>query len=261
MFSFVYKDIDFAHKLDDSTTPSENFERHMHYFNEILYFVKGDVVYHVESESRQLQPGNIVLIPSGKYHFAVCDLQVPYERYVLKFPDTILPPFLAERIRNLHSFHTDTMKYFLNFNCLDDYVQQFQDQDEVYALFMSELIKLLVLLSKESDNAPPTTRQNDIIRSIIDYIDTHLQENITLEMLCDHFHFSKSYLSNCFKKNMKTPIMQYVRSKKIIAAHHMILSGVKKTVAADYFGFDNYSTFYREYTKIIGIGKKKKESV
>ena len=54
MFSFVYKDIDFAHKLDDSTTPSENFERHMHYFNEILYFVKGDVVYHVESESRQL---------------------------------------------------------------------------------------------------------------------------------------------------------------------------------------------------------------
>ena len=91
MFSFVYKDIDFAHKMDDSTTPSENFERHMHYFNEILYFVKGDVVYHVESESRQLQPGNIVLIPSGKYHFAVCDLQVPYERYVLKFPDTILP--------------------------------------------------------------------------------------------------------------------------------------------------------------------------
>ena len=28
----------------------------------------------------------------------------------------------------------------------------------------------------------------------------------------------------------------------------------------DYFGFDNYSTFYREYTKIIGIGKKRKES-
>lgn len=258
MFNFNYKDIDFSHKLDNTTTPTESFERHMHYFNEILFFIRGNVDYHVESESRKLSKGDIVLIPSGKFHFAVCDLSQPYERYVLKFPDNILPDFLASKLKNSFSFFTDTMKYVLDFNSLDDYYQQFQDRDEIYALFVSELIKLLVLLFKDGDDASPTIRQNNIIKSVIDYIDAHIKENITLESLCSHFYFSKSYLSNCFKKNMNTPIMQYVRYKKIIAAHRMILSGAKKTLVANEFGFNNYSTFYREYNKIIRLDKKSK---
>ena len=258
MFNFNYKNIDFSHKLDNSTTPSENFERHMHYFNEIIFFVSGDVDYHVESESHKLAPGDIIVIPSGKFHFAVCDLSVPYERYVLKFPDYVLPSFLVDFLKSSSIFYSDMMKFHLNFSSYDEFYARFNKDEEIYCIFLAELVKFLLYLSKEGAETFTTTRQNSIIKAVIDYIDKHIKENITLASLCKHFYFSKSYLSNCFKKYMNTPIMQYVRSKKIIAAHRMILSGMKKTYVAEQFGFDNYSTFYREYKKIIGIPQKKK---
>jgi hypothetical protein len=45
--------------------------------------------------------------------------------------------------------------------------------------------------------------------------------------------------------------MQYVRSKKIIIAHQLILGGMKKSEVAEKLSFENYSTFYRCYKKMI----------
>ena len=47
------------------------------------------------------------------------------------------------------------------------------------------------------------------------------------------------------------PVMQYIRKKKAIAAHGMIMSGTPKTIAAEKTGFENYSTFYRCYIKML----------
>ena len=58
---------------------------------------------------------------------------------------------------------------------------------------------------------------------------------------------------------MRTTIMKYIRIKKIIYAHKLILNGEKKSIAARTVGFDEYSTFYRCYTQIIG--KTTEESV
>ena len=76
-----------------------------------------------------------------------------------------------------------------------------------------------------------------------------------MQTLSDEFHYSKSFITVEFKRQMKIPIMQYVRSKKIIAAHHMILSGTKKHEAAEMFGFETYSTFYRAYKKFIELNE------
>ena len=97
MFEFIYKDIDFAHKVDEASNPTEQYAKHIHPFNEIVLFITGDVVYTVETESRTLHPGDIVFIPSGKYHFATVNKDAKYERYVLKFPDKFLPDYIKEK--------------------------------------------------------------------------------------------------------------------------------------------------------------------
>ena len=66
MFSFVYRDIDFAHKLDKPSSPTEEYYKHIHPFNEILFLVRGNVDYTVESETRHLAEEDVVFIPSGK---------------------------------------------------------------------------------------------------------------------------------------------------------------------------------------------------
>ena len=62
---------------------------------------------------------------------------------------------------------------------------------------------------------------------------------------------------------MKISIMKYVKTKKLIAAHNDILSGLKKNEVAEMYSFDNYSTFYRLYIKTFHTspgGKARKGS-
>ena len=48
MFEFHYKDIYVSHKLDKPSSPTEEYHKHIHSFNEILFFVRGNVTYTVE---------------------------------------------------------------------------------------------------------------------------------------------------------------------------------------------------------------------
>jgi len=248
MFKFSYKDIDFSHKLDKASTPTEHFYKHLHPFYEILYFVKGNVTYTVESETRKLVPGDIVFIEPNKYHFAVVDLNVPYERYVLKFPVTILPLFIIEKLSSFSPFIPDAKKFSSFFSQMDYYMSMFETE-ELHTLLVCELMKFLIMICQEP--IQNTQKTNVFIEKIIKYIDENLCNNITLDMLVEEFHFCKSYINNKFKEYMKIPIMHYIRSKKIVAAHRLILSGKKKMEVAQIYGFDNYSTFYRAYSQFL----------
>lgn len=249
MFSFVYKSLDFAHKLDKASEPTEDYGKHLHYFNEIIFFVKGDVEYTVEAETRRLSEGDIVLIQSGKYHFATVNSDVDYERYVFKFPNEILPDYLLENIKEFTPFFTNTIRFSMNFSQFETYFGKFSDE-ELHTLFACDLLKILIMLCRQP--AGYSLNQSDgIVKRIINYIDENISSPLSLESLSLHFNYSKSYLSNEFCKYMKIPIMRYIRAKKIIAAHEMILSGEKRSTVAEKMGFENYSTFYRTYTKFL----------
>jgi len=248
MFSFIYKNIDFAHKLDGQSSPTEEYYKHIHPFYEILYFLKGNVQYTVESETRTLNEGDIVFIPAYKYHFATVDLSVPYERYVLKLPESLVPHYISAKLAKNSPFYVNSRKFGMTFGQLDTYMQTFSN-DEIYTLFTSEVSKLMVMLCHETTEN--VSKHNDFIKSVIDYINQNVRNPITTQTLAEEFHYSKSFINFEFKKHMKIPIMQFVRSKKIMAAHQMILSGAKKSEVAEMFGFDTYSTFFRAYKKLI----------
>jgi len=252
MFNFVYKNIDFAHKIDNPSSPTESYYKHIHYFYEVLYLVRGKVKYTVESETRELQEGDLVFIAPGKYHFATVDLSVPYERYVLKFPDEVIPDYLREKLADVTAFNTNCKKYEVVFNILDSYYKQYSE-NETYTLFLCEIMKLLITLFHIP--IQPVRTHNNFIECLIEYIDDNIRKPITMQTLSDEFHYSKSFINVEFKRQMKIPIMQYVRSKKIIAAHQMILGGAKKHEAAEMFGFETYSTFFRAYKKLIAENK------
>lgn len=248
MFSFNYNNIDFSHKLDKPSSPSEEYFKHIHCFNEILFLVHGDVDYTVESETQHLSEGDIVFIPSGKYHFATVNHGVPYERYVLKFPDRFVPEHVREKLSSSANFFKSGKKFEMNFHLLDEYAQHYAEE-ELYTLFVSEIIKFMVLLYHEP--AQPVKKHDDFIVQLIEYIDANLHKPITIQTLIDEFHYSKSFINLEFKRRMQIPVMQYIRTKKVMVAHQLILSGAKKSSVAGQFGFETYSTFYRAYKKLL----------
>ena len=249
MFSFTYGNLDFAHKIDDCSSPTEEYFKHMHAFAEMLYLVSGDVTYTVESETRRLGPGDLVFIAPGKYHFATVNLsQSPYERYVLKFPELLIPEYLKTSLFAHAPFFAPSDSYGDIIKGLDGYEENFTPE-ETNTLFSGELCKLLVFMNRAASSERQNT--NEFIDKIITYVDSHITESITLDSLASAFLFSKSYICNKLKKYMKIPVMQYIRSKKVLFAHSLILNGTKKCEAAEKVGFANYSTFFRAYQKLL----------
>jgi len=260
VFSFRYKDLDFSHKLDRASSPTDEYWKHMHPFNELIYFISGNVTYTVESENRQLKPGDLIFIRPGKFHFATVDKGVNYERYVFKFPDSILPSSLIQKMNSIPSFCSLANVPDNMFLILDGLLGLGNfDEEEKRILSICETLKFLVYLSKFP--ADDNSTKDEITSQITLYIENHLQDKLTLKEMASALSYSESYLISTFRKKMHCSIMQYVRSKKCILAYKMIRGGSKPHSVAEYLGFDEYSTFYRSYKAVLGFspGEKNKE--
>ena len=254
MFNFNYKEIDFAHKLNGHTLPSDDFKKHMHDFYELIFFVHGDVDYMIESKSKKLVSNDIILIPAGLLHYGVANIEVEYERYVLKFPLRLINDTLAKEIQDFTCFSGNYPALKELFIKLDSIYNNYSDEHK-YILMVNTLSEILINMQNKSKVSDELigVYHNPVVSKVIAYINENIKKNITLTDICNDLNFSRAHISNEFSRVMKIPVMTYIRYKKIIAAHQKILEGnVKINEVAYEYGFEEYSTFYRNYIKIIG---------
>lgn len=249
MFKFLYQNINFAYKIDNADDPADEYCPHSHPLNELIYFINGNISFTVDETEIPIEKGSIVFVPAGVSHYAIVDKSISYERYVLKFSNSVLPDFINEKLQNMQPYcgkHTELQSQFM---MLSSYYNQFENAD-LYELFVCELIKIIILLCKTS--ADEKNQYNEILSPMLSFIDENICSKIDLQTLNDEFHYSKSYIVNMFKKYLKIPPIHYIRKKKIIAADAMLLTGKKKCDVAELLGFNDYSSFYRAYVKEMG---------
>lgn len=256
MFNFKYRDLDFAHKEGLTDFPEDEYGRHMHFTYEMLFFVRGDCTYAVEDEERKLSNFDIVFIKPGHYHFAHVNPNVPYERYVIKFTDDSFPLEIKERLQNITSFHPNCVEFEKLFKQLELYHEQnYFDDVDLYHLFSAKLLEIIINLTK-IDNSKFVTN-DPMIASIINFIESHIKEHLTLDIISRNLNYSTSYIAKEFKRKMHSSIMSYIRNKKIILSRTQIIYGENPTKVAEEYGFDDYTTFYRTYIKLIGSAPSK----
>lgn len=250
MFFFKNNDIDLSHKLDHASSPNDEYYKHMHSYVELIYFVSGDVNYNIEGYSKKLHPGDFVFIAPGRFHFADVNRNVFYERYVLKFSEHEIPNSIKTILYDRYPFYRLTHDEISIFRELDKYFSVLSLED-MYLMSKSLIGQLLVSIK----NLEPDLNGSNVsvVSSIIHYIESHLEDGLSLSDMSHDLSYSESYISNSFKKEMHIPIMKFIRSKKIIYAHTLISNGEKPQDVATRLNFNDYSTFYRQYLKVIGL--------
>lgn len=89
---------------------------------------------------------------------------------------------------------------------------------------------------------------------ILDFINLHFCEKISIEGLCSKFHISKNRLYKIFNDNLATTVNQYIAECRLKNAK-IQLSQSDKTVyqIAQEVGIDNYTYFCRLFKKMIGV--------
>ena len=100
------------------------------------------------------------------------------------------------------------------------------------------------------------------IHPVLEYIDLHYNEALTVESLAQLIPLSKSYFMTCFKRITGTSILTYINQVRISNACRMLLNSKNQVLhVALACGFDNLSNFNRQFKRHTGYSPTKYRSI
>ena len=250
---------------------SEPLEYHYHYhdFHKLIWFISGEVEYHIEGKTYHLKPHDILLVNRGQIHMPHIGMRESYERYVFYISEDFLKEHseegseldvcfqmvLSEGSSVIRLSPADSGLLFENIKLLEKLQKEKAYAQEMYGriLFLKLLIELNRCCIKNTEVFHKTARYDKKIVEMIHYINENLAAELSIESLSSHFYLSKYHMMRKFKEETGYSLHQYILEKRILAARNMILSGMPATTACLECGFKDYSTFSRAYKKLLHV--------
>ena len=267
-YEFKDESLNFHYTREEKPNPKDSgFTVHTHLFNELYYFISGKVVYKIEGTTYPLHPGDILIMRHAESHSLEIDPSEPYERISLRFDSEIIR-LIDPSMRHLHAFldrklgenNLFTPSDFPTPLCEMLAEGMMEKTENPRQQILSMLIPMLNELSSAYENKQNNPDYSDAPeRRIIDYINRHLSEDISLDRICERFYISKPHLCRLFRAATGSTVWEYVTIKRLMAARELISKGTPPTKASAQCGFNDYSVFYRAYKRRFGVSPKKKD--
>lgn len=246
----------------------------LHYDKDLIieYYRRGEASIHIEGNLYNIKEGDIIILNPDEVHVSTKKYECYMEKIVLHISDTLIHQFCADRtvffdtiskkpkgIGNLISAET-VKKLFLNDKINDCLEYAKNNSLESQVLITCKTIELLYELSNLVNSVDDTdiysASSNKTANQIMDYINRHYTEDITLETLAGRFHFSKYHISHLFKDYVGVSPYDYLIIRRLYVCNNLIRRKYTVRQACLMVGFNNYSNFYRLYKKHFKITPK-----
>ena len=267
MFPFM------IHEVSSDTRTEERIACHWHEEIEILVVTKGSAVLILNNDRYELKEGYVAFILPNPLHLVTVLLGDTFDFYAVVFHPDLLSSFIQDVIQQ---------QYFdsvLQENILFPTVLSAQEAKEfgiadvlsdIYALFAKKepcfelLIKarLYVVWSlyylHGTSSASVSERTSDyriaLVKSIIDYIHTHYESQITLDILAAYFHLSREHLCRLFKKMTRMSPIEYLNFYRISTSTRLLRETDHEIsdIALE-IGFNNISYFNRTFKRYMHV--------
>ena len=226
-----------------SSALAEDTAFHYHEFHKLVFFLAGRGNYIVEGRTHVLRPYDVVLVRQGAIHKAQIDPSQRYERVILY----ISPEFL--RAQSTAASQLDAC-----FRLPAD------GQSFVLRPEAGRRAELLVMLGRGLDddgvNYAPSEHCNEKTAAILEYLNTHLTEDVSIDALADTFYLSKYYMMRMFREETGFTIHGYLTDKRLRVARDLIAQGMRTTDACFQCGYHDYSAFSRAYKKRFQVSPR-----
>ncbi len=247
-------------------------EPHWHYYIELLYFLEGSASIILGNERFLVSEGDLVIINSREVHSIICQDGIPTRYIVIKYDVDLLyssakSVFEAKYILPFTMSQQNFKKVFrqseiectpiksLAFEIYDEYVHknygfELAVKINIGALFLwfirkweSEGIKLTI---------EPIPMQIDLekLTLLLDYLDLHYNEDISVNDMAKMCNVSYSYFSRFFKKVMQRTFVEYLNYVRITEAKRLLLTTkMNITEVALSVGYSNSSYFIGQFKR------------
>ena len=260
---------------------------HWHYFTEMVYLVKGVLYTEVDNHQYTLNPGDMIIYHPKQIH-SFLDFPTKNSEngedellfYGIKFDDMILSnttpgsPKLPKLLANINNDGTpynlitaeelkyNPVKLFFE-NCIwETNHKQFGYDIKVaslISLIITELMRIWLRRGMELSTQTTFDQFSSKDFSVLEYIDKHSSENISIEELASKCGMCYSNFAKQFKAQFGKTCKEYIEFVRICKADTLLLY-TNKTL--DYIsqetGFTDASHFIRTYKKIKGTTPKQR---
>ena len=270
----------YVNVLYDISTHEDSVQLHSHSFYELLLCCSGDVEYLLGVRRYRIRKGDVVIIPPGVSHQPLFPTAMKdyYERIVIWISEDMEHSFgklcpEAESRKHISGFSGEYSNaapaaantqpqtgYVLHIGdgpwaFLEEYFHRIRLEaecrhDNWETVVIGNTLALTALLNRALFSEPiPPAEKEDLLDSIILYIETHLSEKLTLEDTAKHFLISQSALSKLFRVRINISFYQFVTQRRLIAAKALIKDGAALSDISEQVGFCDYAAFYRAFKR------------
>ena len=102
-----------------------------------------------------------------------------------------------------------------------------------------------------------TPGKAEFIRQLDHYVETHLEESITMEALCAAFHMGRTRLYSIAADYLGCGLAAYIRKQRILHAQRLLLHTDRAVSDIAYAtGFTDYNHFSRVFKDISGVSAR-----
>jgi len=254
-------------------TPT-GLKTHLHQLYEFLYFIDGDSSFIVENTIYDISPGSLLITRPGEVHSLSFHTQHNYIRKFFQIaPDYLIDikPDLLETINN-SPFGTNnivspdkcrSIKLMDFYNNIEYYVQNQMPESNIMikTYVIQLLVKLNPLIKTVNTETFPASFENSRISDVLEYIEEHLTDKLSLDRLSEKFFINKYYLCHSFKSETGVTIKEFINTRRISKAKDLLSQGYNITDLCYQCGFGDYSSFYKTFKKMTGKSPKEFLSV
>ena len=276
--------LNIQHKIGTST---EKTAFHFHTHMEIIYALSDNLLFRTENSEERVPAGGVLLLNSMWLHYidylrggGLCD------RYVLHFhpnltlrlgtPEVnlldcfiqqhragiVLPPhpeyspLIAAKLEEMEK------RYALLSSIPEKSTASALPHNRLYLNF--ELAELLLLVNGMYyahlgiPASPSYQAHSQLVGQICHYIDTHLEEPISLDHLEHLFHYSKTQMYNLFREVLHMSVTDYLVHVRITQAKSLLINtDYPVELIAQKSGYTNPSAFSRVFKAKVGFSPLK----
>ena len=247
-------------------TAGQERDFHFHEFDKIVILISGKVDYAVEDKKYTLEPWDVLLIGHHTIHKALIDKKEPYERIIIyldkNFPERVVPGAqlsecfdAADRTGRSLLSPDEAQRKALKATLKAMERDLASDSFGAKAMADTLLIQLIIQINRISaaSPSPVPTGKDSKIENALSYINEHLSERLTVDMLAEKVYLSKYHFMRLFKESTGSTVHAYVRQKRLLYAAKLIREGVNANKAAADAGFSDYSTFHRAFRESFSV--------
>ena len=240
-------------------TTSSQCTNHYHDSFEIYYLKEGVCNYFIGDAVYNVEPGDIVLIPSGLIPKTNYDKD-PHTRLLINCSNNYIPNALKEELSQILYVYRNPAIVKEAERLLERIGREFESQKPFREeLLYSLCAEFFILLVRNRGDAKKTSTGTPFIEETISYIQNNFSSEISLSEIAKANSVSSEHLSRSFKRETGLGFSEYLNLVRLQKAEHMLKNEPGKSISeiAYLCGFNDSNYFSDKFKKAYGISPSK----